>query len=210
MQIDPLLEWQRLTQLYREKCDEELLELDADRADLTEIAQQVLGNEIRNRGLRAQRAAESAPARPRDSFAPGYDRESVDSEPEEDQEDDQPREFTWKTLLCECEDYEKARPIYEVLKNAGIDCWIEGLRSSNPRIVVAADQLEQAQAFVAQPIPPAILEESQIEVPDFEAPKCPKCGAADPVLEKVDPANQWRCESCGSQWTDPVEAPKTA
>jgi ribosomal protein L37AE/L43A len=43
-----------------------------------------------------------------------------------------------------------------------------------------------------------------MEVPDFEPPVCPKCGAEDPLLESVDPLNTWLCEICGEQWTDPA------
>ena len=46
-----MAEWQRLTQLYREMGDGELEALDADKDDLTEVAQQVLSDEIRKRGL---------------------------------------------------------------------------------------------------------------------------------------------------------------
>jgi hypothetical protein len=51
MQIDPVLEWQRLTAEYRQKGEEELLELARDFADLTETAQQALRQEMRSRGL---------------------------------------------------------------------------------------------------------------------------------------------------------------
>ena len=78
-------------------------------------------------------------------------------------------------------------------------------------MLVAADQLEQARAIAAQPIPQEIIEESKTEVPEFELPVCPKCGAADPVLEGVDPVNTWRCEACGYEWTEPAaDVEKTA
>ena len=50
MQIDPMAEWTRLTQLYGEMGDLELRELDP--RDLTEVAQQVLRDELRKRGLK--------------------------------------------------------------------------------------------------------------------------------------------------------------
>jgi len=40
MQADPIEEWQRLTQQYREMYDGEWEALDAGKADLTEVAQQ--------------------------------------------------------------------------------------------------------------------------------------------------------------------------
>ena len=43
------------------------------------------------------------------------------------------------------------------------------------------------------------------KMPEFEAPKCPKCGAEDPVLESVEPTNTWLCEACGKRWTEPAQ-----
>ena len=121
----------------------------------------------------------------------------------------------WKTLLCECETTEQARQLSDVLKRAGIESWIEGpgsrysgLNLANPRLVVAADQLEDAQRVLSQPIPEEIIDESKTTVPEFELPVCPKCAAADPALEGVDPFNTWRCEACGYQWTESGVDPK--
>ena len=74
------------------------------------------------------------------------------------------------------------------------------------RVLVAADQLDQARAIAARPIPPEIVSESAPKLPDYQPPKCPGCGAPDPVLEGVDPANSWKCEQCGRQWTESVPA----
>ena len=66
------------------------------------------------------------------------------------EEGDLPVEYTWKTPLCECEDQEEAWQIQEVLRQAGIESWIEGPgysvgpELSSPRIVVAADQLGES------------------------------------------------------------------
>jgi transposase-like protein len=70
---------------------------------------------------------------------------------------------------------------------------------------VAADQLEEAREIAARPIPQEIVELSQMEVPEFEPPKCPQCGAEDPVLEGAEPVNAWLCEVCGKQWTESPE-----
>src|SRR5580693_8203518 len=99
MQSNPAEDWQRLTEHYREISDEELRELAADFADLTEAAQQVLRNEMRNRGLgdpgSANEAPRSAdrPAAPRwaSSVDPDHPSgQSIDSEGNE--EKDLPRE----------------------------------------------------------------------------------------------------------------------
>ena len=217
MQSNPLVEWQRLTQLYREKYDDELLDLAADSADLTEVARQVLRDEMKTRGLDKRNLAASGPMDPDRPAPPQYasdanqtDIEESDAEDAQEQSD-LPREYTWKTLLCECEDREEADRISEVLKQAGIESWIETpgsysqysqLDLRNPRILVAADQLDDARAIVVRPIPQEIVDRSKMQQPEFVLPACPSCGAADPVLEGVDPFNRWRCEACGKQWTE--------
>ena len=241
MQSNPIDEWQRLTAHYRELGDDELRELAADFNDLTETAQQVLHTEMRSRGLGDPETASPAPlasnAPPAAPFAVGASAsihdpavnpiiafgrppELVPDTPAASQEDG-PVEYTWKTPLCECDTSQQASELCEALKQAGIESWIEnpatrsryaGLGLSYPRVLVAADQLEQARAIAARPIPPEIVEATETEVPDFQPPACPKCGASDPVLEAVDPANSWKCEQCGQQWTETAsaEAPKTS
>ena len=208
---DTIADWQSLTKLYGEMSDGELLELDAQLGDLTEMAQQVLRDEMKKRGLNRPRPADNAP-KPIESFAALQGEYGTLSPMDEGEagQSDQPHEYTWKTLLCECINGEEATPIRLALRQAGIQSWIEGPGSRNswdilnPRILVAADQLEQAPEILSRPIPQSIVEESKIEVPEFEFPVCPKCGAEDPVLESADPANSWLCEECGNQWTDPA------
>ena len=247
MQIDPVQEWQRLTAEYREKYEGELLELARDYADLTQSAQQALRAEMLSRGLgdpenpksvralqSAQReptqpslALSNAPSYPEDDIASGdafgaHAPEPVPDTPDVPDETAGPHEYTWKTLLCECETSNHARQIVAALRQAGIDSWVDGpapgsrYRSASlasPRVLVAADQLDQARAIAAQTNPQEIVEEEKEEVPEFVEPKCPKCGSEDVVLEGVDPENTWRCEQCDEQWTEtspanPEESPK--
>jgi hypothetical protein len=134
----------------------------------------------------------------------------VPDEPDGDSDEDTTgqHEYTWKTMLCECETADQAQELSEALQQAGLDSWVQGSREFGlryARVLVAADQLEQARAIAARPIPKEIIDESKDDVPEFTPPVCPKCGAGDPVLEAVDPENTWRCEQCGAQWTDPAE-----
>jgi hypothetical protein len=239
MQRDPILEWQRLTEHYRQMSDEELSALAGDFADLTETAQQVLRSEFRNRGLGEPQAAHRTPEARREAdeesvFQPpasntpensgsAFARAAIalgtrapELVPESDHtqsEDDGTREYTWKTVLCECETSAEARQLCETLRQVGIESWIGGPRSSdysafesvempNPRVLVAADQLDRARVIAANPIPQEIADRFKSEVPEYEPPVCPKCGASDPVLEGVDPENAWKCEQCGEQWTE--------
>jgi hypothetical protein len=210
MHEDTIADWQRLTQLYSEMGDVELEELNASIGDLTEVAQQVLRDEMKKRGLNEPRVARGAFERPK-PFAPHQSGSEPDSLAQEDGY--RPHEYTWKTQFCECFEWGEAWQIREVLKNAGIESWLEGPGfivgpdSISYRILVAADQLEEAREIASQPIPRAIVEQSKMQVPDFEPPVCPSCGADDPILEGADPVNSWRCERCGKQWTDPAEDP---
>jgi hypothetical protein len=204
MHEDTIADWQRLTQLYSEMGDGELEALNADIGDLTEVAQQVLRDEMKKRGLNEPSVPHGAFESP-ERFAPPQSDADVDPLTEEDDsgDGDLPHEYTWKTLLCECEEREE-----------GIESWIEGQGSrvwdgmGNPRILVAADQFEQAREIASRPIPQATVEQSRMQVPDYEPPLCPSCGAEDPILEGADPVNTWRCERCGKQWTDPIEDQK--
>jgi hypothetical protein len=216
MQADPIQEWQRLSEHYRAMSDEELIELAEDLGSLTEIAQQVLSGEMRSRGL--------GDADPRGGLrrnAEGVGLQNSQAAELPSNPDlagnggNPPREYTWKTPLCECETQEEARRRSEMLRRASIESWIEAPGTNGrygafdltyPRILVAADQLEQAREVAARPIPQDIIEESKAEVPEFEMPQCPKCSAVDLVLESVEPSNLWRCEACGELWKEPPVA----
>jgi transposase len=119
--------------------------------------------------------------------------------------------YSYKTLLCECEELDHAWQINELLRRHGIQSWIGKPSFANvefplgPRVEVAADQLEQAKLIIAQPMPQEIIDEFREmneDVREYEPPKCPQCGAEDPILENAEPVNQWLCESCGKQWSE--------
>jgi len=107
-----------------------------------------------------------------------------------------------------------------MLRRAGIDSWVQrpGVRVVVPwlelgvgdiQINVGADQLEQAQTIIEKPIPQDIIDQLNEEAaaPQYEIPTCPKCGAPDPILESVEPSNNWLCESCDHTWSDPIDHP---
>ena len=225
MKADPIEEWRKLREHYSQLSVEELYELALDFGDLTESAQQVLREEMKSRGLDApgtssevsKGAVSSVPSRIDPHELQTDDDQSPGSLGQgEETEADQAREYTWKTQLCECGSTEQAWQLHQVLRQEGIDSWVEQPDSScsfgisYPRVMVAADQLEAAIEIAGRPIPKEIVEESQVETSEFEAPECPKCGAGDPVLEGVDPVNSWLCEACGEQWTEALNAPDAA
>jgi hypothetical protein len=217
MQIDPMAEWQRITKVYRGMYDDELINLVADKEDLTDVARQVLDLELKKRGLgdlSNASAAREAPEIRHERRAALIGNQGGASQIVLDHRarmNEAPLEYSWKTPLCECESMEQAQQLTENLKLAGIDSWIDepnaasrfnGLQNPNPRVLVAADQLEQAREVAANPIPKEIIEDLKFVGPEFDMPKCPHCGVPDPALEGVNPFNSWRCEGCGCQWTE--------
>ena len=210
MPDDPVQYWQDLTENYRQMSDGELLELAAAPEDLTEVARQVLRDEMGKRRLDKPQPSIGAP---RSVGVPGKNYDPLagplagsyvipsDAEDTDDpaDEDEPPSEFTWKTALCDCESSDQALQLRAALMRHGIESWAKQVQ-----VYVAADQLEQAQAVAAQPIPQDILDEWNTAVPEFEIPVCPRCGSKEDVmLTSADPVNAWLCEACEAEWTDP-------
>lgn len=203
-------EWERLTRLYSGKNDEELLELAEDFGNLTEVARQVLRDELKKRKLPGPLAVPPVPPDNRPGFSgwnPARDRSpgpQAASAPNA-RSDHETGKYTWRTQLCECDTDDQANLLHMTLMDAGIQSWVEfpdperKLGFTLPKIFVPAEQLARARQIAAQPIPREIVEESKTA---YIAPPCPKCGAADPLLESVDSSNHWSCESCGAEWTD--------
>jgi hypothetical protein len=229
MQTDPVLEWRRLSEHYRALRDEELRLLAYEFRDLTEMAQQALRSELHSRGLGDPETLAQAPIPepiPEPILDPRVRSAAQSKETAETGEEDAENEntgqgahdYTWKTLLCDCETAEQAWQLSEALRRAGIESWttIPGrwyspygdLDLTNPRVLVAADQLDQARLIASRPIPQDIIDESREEPEEYVAPTCPGCGSADPVLESADPVNAWRCEVCGREWQEAVETQK--
>jgi len=227
MQFDPVAEWQRLTEFYRAKGNEELEELAEEFGNLTETAQEVLASELRSRGLsmpgRTPQQGSFQVQAPRDTrFASSVDPDVFRSGDDEDSngeidgnaavsDEDTPHEFTWKTILCEADDSVIAQQLRETLYRAGIESWVDNRANSvglsGPKILVAADQLEAAQAIAARPIPQDVIDYLSDSIPEYVPPTCPKCRAVDPILEGADPSNSWLCEACGARWSDPLPDP---
>lgn len=211
MEIDPVTEWRRLTEHYREMADVQLTELARDFADLTEAAQQVLRDELRHRGLPLPGSAipQTIPVKAA-LTSPASAADESDSREDADEVAGEPIEYTWKTVLCECEESDQVWQLQEMLRCAGIDSWPDGPQSIGdsgllyPRILVAADQLEEARAVIARPVPQDVIDQSHEPTPEYEMPRCPNCRAEDPTLEDTEPVNAWRCEACGRQWSDPA------
>ena len=212
MQQDPMEEWRRLTALYSDMGDVEIRELATQINDLTDTAQQILRDELKKRGIAKTHALDASKPLSNPSASIHYEPQYYRSEfGDTASEDTGPHEFTWKTPLREFDTDDEALQLALALAPHGIESWIRrpssrSLDMTSYLVSVAADQLEQARAIAAQPIPQDIIDEfkREEETPAYEIPTCPKCKAEDPTLESVEPSNNWLCESCGYTWSDPI------
>ena len=167
-----------LAQLYGAYGDEELRQLALTFGDLTEVAQQALKAEFARRGV-----AMPSPEKP-ESAPTGI---LIDA---------------GKDNTFEFNDLEDAYLAQSVLRSAGIESEVPTSELGSidvPRLIVAPDDANAAQLILSRPTHNA-SEEDMV----FVEPACPKCGTTDPLLESVEPNNQWRCESCGHLWSDPA------
>jgi hypothetical protein len=95
---------------------------------------------------------------------------------------------------------EEAYMAQSALRSAGIESVVptsEMGAIDTPRLVVAPADVHTAELILSRPTHLASGEEA-----GFVEPVCPQCGTADPLLESVDPTNEWRCESCNHVWRD--------
>ena len=196
---NPEKEWRRLTEHYASMYDEQLQELAADFNNLTEMAQQALRAELQKRNLADHPEPERSTDRRQEQDASHGDETENDS--------DLPPEYTWKTFLCDCETADQALHLREALRRAGIESWVEAFQydlsiGRGPRILVAADQFEEARAIASQPIPEDVIRHFNTPVEEFEVPLCPQCGGEESVLLGVEPTNSWSCETCGHEWSE--------
>ena len=188
--VEEFADYQRLTRLYREMSEAELIRLQDNSDRLTDMARDILTNEMssRNMAWRSQPAAAS--------FEPQTDEMLI-----QDFGLLAPSECVWE--FAEREDAQAAG---EMLTAEGLTCQVilpraEKLDMTAPRVAVLPTDLEKARVLLSKPIP----EEFRISVrtqDSFTAPSCSRCGCLDPLLESVEPVNEWRCEVCGNVWRD--------
>lgn len=202
-------EWRKFAEQYASLDEDRLWDLAGDFENLTPVAQDALRFEMNRRNLSdpelndesEQEKERNALERAERRLA-GQRAQAAGDEPRRD------ADYTWKVTLLDLGTYEEAYQIQEMLRRAKIECWIEAISPGVYRVAVPADRAEEAERIASQPVPQEIVEESKTEIPEYEAPKCPACGAVDPVLEDTEPSNQWLCEACGNEWSEPVAEAK--
>jgi hypothetical protein len=109
-------EWQRLTEYYRDRVDEELIDLAHDFEGLTDVAQGILREELKRRGLpRPEDLAARPPEKP---GTPMWRHPAANVEPPISADDEEgPHDYTWKVVLCECNEREDAMDVIEALES---------------------------------------------------------------------------------------------
>ena len=188
--MDQAKEWQRLTTLYRGKTGEELQELAEDFGDLTEIAQQVLRDELKSRGLRSPEEVvqtQSAPAL------------NLNDSPQD--------EVPW--ILRESGDSRTLGEMQSALEQSGIRSKVVApheniYRTQLLQLQVDEQNASRAEEVLAAPRAMTASRSEEEDAEDFEAPMCSQCGSSDPLLESIEPSNTWLCENCGHRWMDPA------
>jgi hypothetical protein len=213
--MDATKEWQRLQARYAAMGDEELMGLREDYNSLTDVAQEILRDELRKRKMPDPTAGDDPGSAEQPHRLDALSTEADESGPDLLNDDGTPqttRSYTWKTTLATFPNAEDAWMANEALKEAGIESWLQVPRNATdptvPIVRVAADDLERAAAVLAKPIPEDIRATANAKIEDFEPPHCPRCRAEDPLLESADPSNRWSCEVCGHTWQEEIPTPE--
>jgi hypothetical protein len=195
----------RLERHYSQLDDEGLLDLGADFESLTFAAQEVLRDELKRRGLEEPVLEEESETETESPQAPNPILEAAEKRLQRLAVTD-----SFRVKVCDCQNKEHGYQLAEMLSRAGIQSSLRSDEFGTYFIEVSAEQADDAEAILQQPIPQDVIDNSKMEVPEFEMPRCPKCGSEEPILVATDPANQWQCESCGNEWTDPIPETKEA
>jgi hypothetical protein len=175
-----------LTQLYGSLGDEELQNLAVTFNDLTDPAQKALKAEFARRSL----TLPSPTASQSETLQNGAD------SPLQGFAANAPEDCTF-----EFTELEEAYIAQSVLRSAGIESVVptsELGAIDTPRLVVAPADAHTAELILSRPTHTG----SGDDEAGFVEPVCPQCGAPDPLLESVEPTNQWRCEACNHLWGD--------
>ena len=207
---DPEEERQRLAKLYAAMSDGELEAVAADSAELTEVARQVLTDELARR-----RPEEVTVSNPGD----GPERDSV--------------ELADVVSIRQFRDLHEALLAKGVLDSAEIESflvddnmirmdWFWSNLVGGIKLCVKQEDAEAALDLLEQSIP----ENFDVEgVGPYEQPRCPKCQSLDIAFEDLNQSvawvsayvlgfpialrrERWVCHSCGAKWR-PTEENET-
>ncbi len=193
-------ERRRLISLYSAMSDGELQKLAADAGSLTELACELLEDELERREL---------------------DEVEVHDAPAQDD-----LELRRLVTIRQFRDLPAALLAKGMLESAGIECflgddnmvrldWFISNLLGGIKLRVAAQDAEAATELLEQPLA------EDFEVPgagEYRQPRCPKCDSIDVTFEALNkpvaytsaffgvplpiPRNSWKCEFCGHRWQE--------
>jgi hypothetical protein len=216
--IDPEQERRRLAEFYSYQMDGELEKVASQASDLTDLAREALGAEMKRRGISATSAeqhdaASALPAIPPVQPLP------VELLPQDELESE------GMVTIRKFRDLPEALFAKGSLESAGIECallddnmvrldWFISNLLGGVKLQVRPEDAADAEGILSQPIP------ENFEVPgigEFEQPRCPKCQSLEVNFQEVTPAayvsaylnvpipfhrRAWRCHSCDAEWED--------
>ena len=207
--LDGGAEWRRLAELYRLKTDEELVGLARTKAELTEVAQEALANEMSVRRLKVPPDAPVAPPIPQRPLDPAYDED---------------RQLITISTVWSVAD---ALRLQRLLDGAGIPFFMGEEKATGVNAVTSnfAKGVPVRIMKVGWPWARQALldyfpkdepesERLEREAAEKEVPvRCPKCHSTDvvfddlvgkePTTEEDSPLQfEWSCEACGNRWKD--------
>jgi hypothetical protein len=193
----------RLADFYSHQLDGELEKIASNAFDLTDVAREVLNEELSRRGLK-----------------PVQDIQRT-TEPGDDEIDAQ-RLSTVRIFR----DLPEALLAKGCLESAGIEAilvddnmvrlhWFISNLIGGIKLQVAADDLQEATSILDQPIPEQL---DLGDAEDYQQPRCPKCGSLDVSFDELNkplaygsawiglplPIHRkgWICHSCRHQWAE--------
>lgn len=212
---DPTRERQRLQDEYSRMMDGELEQLALVEVDLTELARQILREQMSLRGLPHEppQPSRGNPALS-SSGAPAVPLATNDLESQSD-----------LCVVRRFASFPEALVARGLLNYSGVSCHLadENTLGSNPllshalggvRLFVRESELNEATKLLDEPMP------DSIEVPGvgkYVQPRCPQCYSLDITFGELNDAakislplglplpirsRDWMCHKCGSRWSD--------
>ena len=232
--IDPEQERRRLRDFYSRQMDGRKEQIGAQAAGLTDLAREVLRQELIRRGLdpeplqpsAAEKIPPPTPVEPRRGRPPIAEEQIVE-------EPSFSGEFEKRNLIPirKFRDLPEALLAKGGLDSAGIECflcdenrvrlhWFISNLLGGIKLLVNPEDAAVASEILSQPIP----ENFDVEgVGDFQQPRCPQCQSVDVSFEELYkpiaygslfaslpiPVHRqgWICHSCGYTWQEEEAAP---
>jgi len=206
--VDAAAEWRRLAEHYRQLTDDELIDLARGRAELTDVAQQCVSDEVLARRLKIE------PVK-REEARPALVPEPLDSPYAEERS---------LVTLCTVWSARDALEVQSLLDGAGIPFYMGKESATGVDRVTSnfAEGVDVSIMNVGLPWARDLLRNyfpkdepasgNSDELPEASI-RCPKCKSEEIVFEHMqdqDPAThqriaqkyQWKCDSCGYEWED--------